>query len=128
MRKSKQLGIWMDHSIAHLMDFNLDAITQTVIQAEYTHLEKTEDMTRSEQSMHTKEKQHLTAFFNKIGNIVLNYNSVILFGPTSAKAELYNHLKDDRRFSNIKIILKDADKMTENQQSAYVREYFTKQL
>ena len=58
---------------------------------------------------------------------VKNYDEVILFGPTDAKVELFNILKADQHFDKIKIDIKQADKMTENQQHAFVKDHFSKQ-
>jgi hypothetical protein len=43
----------------------------------------------------------------------------------SAKTELLNLLKADHLFEKIKIETKDADKMTQNEQHAFVREHFS---
>jgi hypothetical protein len=56
----------------------------------------------------------------------VNYENVLLFGPTNAKVELFNILRADLAFSNIKIEVKDADKMTDNQQRAFVKDYFAR--
>jgi len=53
-----------------------------------------------------------------------DYDEVLLFGPTNAKNELVNILKVDHHFDEIKIEVKPADKMTENQQLAFVKEHF----
>jgi len=53
-------------------------------------------------------------------------DSVFLFGPTDAKVELFNILEADHRFAKIKIEVKHADKMTENQQHAFVKKFFSK--
>ena len=55
-----------------------------------------------------------------------NFDEVVLFGPTNAKAELLNVLKADHRFENIKIEVQQADKMSDKQQQAFVKEYFSK--
>jgi hypothetical protein len=34
MKTTKQLGIWMDHSIAHLMELNQDKIITSTIEAQ----------------------------------------------------------------------------------------------
>lgn len=57
--------------------------------------------------------------------MIKNYNKVILFGPTDAKTELLNTLKGDHHFSKIEREAKQADKMTENQQYTFVKEYFS---
>ena len=78
--------------------------------------------------MHNKEQREQHDYYKKLGEVIKNYNDVILFGPTSAKTELYNILKEDHRFENIKIETQKTDNMTENQQHAFVREHFSKQF
>ena len=49
---------------------------------------------------------------------------MLLFGPTTAKDELHNLLKADHNFEKIKIDVKQSDKMSDNQQQAFVNEHF----
>ena len=78
--------------------------------------------------MHNKEQHEEADYYKELGEIIRNYNDVVLFGPTEAKVELYNFLRKDHRFADIVIEIKPADKMTENQQHAFVREYFFKTI
>ncbi len=128
MTTAKKIGIWMDHSHAHIMEFTMDPIKTTVVSSDFTHPDKENTLERSESQMHHKE-QHLNAeYYKKIGEIIRRYEVVILFGPTSAKVELYNTLKANHLFSKIKIQVEQTDKMTENQQHAFVKHYFSKHL
>ena len=122
----KNLGIWMDHSTAHLMEFTTDPIETTTISSKFTHTEKVETAGKSEHVMHNKEQHEQSAFYKKLGDEIRNYGEVLLFGPTNAKSELLNLLKADHRFEDIKIEVKQTDKLTENQQHAFVKEYFSK--
>ncbi len=124
MTTSKNLGIWMDHSSAHLMEFTTDPIEANISLSRITHEEKEFSLDKGENLMHNKEKHQQTAFYNKLIDVIKNYEGVILFGPTDAKVTLFHILKGDHRFANIKIEVKPADKMTENQQHAFVREHF----
>ena len=126
MTTAKNLGIWMDHSSAHLMEFTTDPIETKTIESKFTHQVKLESLNRSEHIMHNKEQHQQSEYYKKLGEIIKNYEGVILFGPTEAKVELFNILKTDHHFKKIKIEVKQADKMTENQQHAFVREYFSK--
>jgi hypothetical protein len=74
MKSTKHLGIWMDHSIAHLMELTNDKIITNIIES---------------QSKLQGEEQHL---------------------------------KKDKSLMHIEA--KSADKMTENQEHTFVREYF----
>jgi len=126
MAKAKDLGIWMDHSNANLMEFTTDPIQTTTINCQFTHEQKETSLGKNESLMHNKEQHRQSEFYKKIGEVIRNYEWVVLFGPTNAKVELYNILKDDQRFAKIRIEMKSADKMTENQQHAFVKKYFSK--
>lgn len=125
MVTEKQLGIWMDHSNAHLMEFKGGSEKEVAV-SKFTHQEKEHSLGKSENVMHNKEQHQQSDYYKKLGEVIKDYKEVILFGPTDAKVELYNILKADNRFSNIKIEVKQADKMTENQEHAFVKEYFSK--
>ncbi|MFD2865513.1 hypothetical protein ACFSYC_12500 [Mucilaginibacter antarcticus] len=128
MTTAKSLGIWMDHQNAHIMEFTTDPIATTSVESKFTHQEKEQTLGRSENLMHNKEQHEEADYYKELGEIIKNYNDVILFGPTDAKVELLNILRKDHRFANIVIEVQSADKMTENQQHAFVREYFSKRL
>ncbi|MEO8173232.1 MAG: hypothetical protein ABI581_09125 [Sediminibacterium sp.] len=124
MTPKKNLGIWMDHASAHLTDITPGPAETNIIESEFTHEVKSDTLGNSEHVMHNKEQQQQSAFYKRLGDTIKNYDDVILFGPTDAKTELLNLLRADHHFDNIKIEVKQTDKMTENQQHAFVREHF----
>ncbi|WP_214070147.1 hypothetical protein [Mucilaginibacter sp. dw_454] len=128
MKNTKDLGIWMDHQTAHLMEFTTDPIQTTTIDSEFTHEEKEQTLSRSENLMHNKEQHEQAAYYKELGELIRGYDEVILFGPTDAKVELFNFLRKDHRFSAIQIEIEQADKMTVNQQHAFVKAHFSKKL
>lgn len=83
-------------------------------------------MGKSEKLMHNKEQHEQSEYYKKLGETIISYDEVILFGPTDAKIELFNVLRADQRFAKIKIEIKQTDKMTENQEHAFVREHFSR--
>lgn len=116
----------MDHSSAHLMEFTTDPIETKTIASKFTHEEKEHSLDKSEHLMHNKEQHQQSEYYKKLGEAIKNYEEVILFGPTDAKVELFNILRADHRFEKTKIEIKQTDKMTENQQHAFVREHFSR--
>ena len=60
----------------------------------------------------------------KLREELLNYENVLLFGATNAKTELSNILKTDNKFANIEMIIKNTDKLTANEQIAFVNDCF----
>ena len=124
MDNAKYLGIWMDHSVAYMMGLSTDPIETKIIKTKSTYDEHSTG--RGENQMHNKEQNVQAGFYKELSEYIIGYDKVILFGPTNAKVELLNILKADHHFDKIKIEVEQTDKMTENQQHAFVREYFTK--
>lgn len=125
METQKNLGIWMDHSTAHLIDLNEQKKNHS-INSKFDFTVQEEALNRSEKTMHNKRQQLHEAYYKEIGNEILKYDQVLLFGPTNAKTELHNFLKEDSHFKNIRIEEKSADKMTNNEQDAFVKSHFEK--
>ena len=126
MTTAKKLGIWIDHASAHLIEYTSDTNETKIIESGFTYQDKMDTLNRSEHVMHNKEQHQQSEYYKKLGELIRNYDDVILFGPTDAKAELFNMLRADHRFTNINIEMKQTGKMTENQQHVFVREYFSK--
>ena len=124
MKKSEKLGIWMDHSNAHIINVLTDTIEKNTISSKFTHQEKEHSLSKSESLMHHKEQHQQHEYYKEIGDVIKNFNEVVVFGPTDAKVELVNFLKQDHHFDNIKIIVKNSDKMTEHQEFAFVKAHF----
>ncbi|MBC7845145.1 MAG: hypothetical protein H7Y10_01475 [Flavobacterium sp.] len=126
MKTVKKLGVWMDHSIAYLIEFTSDSFKSITIESEFSRQDKIEALAKSESLMHNKEKQHLSSYYKKLAEVIKDYNEVVLFGPTDAKVELFAVLSQAGEFGKIKIEIKNTDKMTENQKTAFVKDYFSK--
>jgi hypothetical protein len=124
MKTEKKLGIWMDHSIAHIITFTNNWKELKTIESNFSHQDKVDSLVKSESLMHNKEQQLETEFYKKLETIILDYNTVLLFGATNAKKELFNKIQKDHRFANIKIEVKEADKMNEMEQINFVSDYF----
>jgi hypothetical protein len=126
MTNGNKLGIWMDHSTAHLIEFTNGVPKRKTLTSAFTHETKEASLHKGEHVMHVKEQGLLADYYRTLAEAIKNYQTVLLFGPTDAKQELFNSIKGDNRFENVKIELMPADKMTENQQHAFVQDYFSK--
>ena len=126
MKTVKMLGIWMDHASANVIEFIKSPVGKGSIASGFTHEEKENSLSNSEHIMHNKDQQEHSAYYKSIGDVIQNYEDIILFGPTDAKVELLNILKKDHHFDKIKITTQSTDKMSENQQQAFVADYFSK--
>jgi hypothetical protein len=126
IKPTQYLGIWMDHSSAHLMEYTRDSKQAETVESTFTYHDKEETLNRSESAMHNKEQQKQRLYYKELGEFIEKYDQVVLFGPAEAKAELFTILRGNHRFDKINIGMEEADKMTEYQQHAFVRAYFAK--
>ena len=125
METGKKLGIWMDHASAHLIEYTKGATQEKIISSNFSHDDKEAALDRSEHIMHNKEQGKQQAYYKEIGEAIKGYSEVILFGPTDARLELFNTLKTNHHFENIKIEVQSADKMNASGQHSFVKEYFS---
>lgn len=128
MSTEKRAGIWMDHVNAHLIEFTTAEMDKKQPAPEPAAQEKEEHVSKSENLIHNKEHDHPAEYYKMIGEEIKKYDHVLLFGPTNAKAELMNTFKGDHHFDKIQIQAEQTDKLTENQQHAFVKDYFSKTL
>lgn len=126
MKSTKQLGIWMDHSTAHLVKISNGTIETNTIESQPEVQADADEQIVYKDESHSlnKEKRQLSTYYKELGNQILENDEVVLFGPTEAKSELVNLLKENHLFDKIKIEVKPADKMTEVQRNTFVKEYF----
>ncbi len=122
MESIKQLGIWMDHSTAHLFELSDNGVVTNTIELSPAVPEQKEEL--DESLMNNKEQNQLTDYFLNLSKVIKEYNEVLLFGPSSAKTELFNKLKEDIQFDQIKIDVQPGEIMTDNEQEAFVKRHF----
>jgi len=116
----------LDHSSASYFDASSPSEGWST-QSKFTHEVKEEAIHKGENHMHTKQQQLQEAYYKEIGQEILKYDHVLLFGPTDAKSELYNYLQKDHHFKDIKFDIESSDKMTDNEKQALVRDHFSPQ-
>ena len=115
----------MDYSSAHLILIVGDTLTSAIIESAFTKDVKLDSLDKGETTMHNTKQQDQAKYYKKITSIIKDHEYVLLFGAGHAKTELLNLIKEDRHFDHIKIELRSTDKMTNNQEYAFVRHYFS---
>ena len=118
----------MDHSSAHLIEFSMDSKESETLTSNFTHEQKEKTLGKNENLMHNKEQHQQAEYYKNLAESIKGYDEVVIFGPTDAKTEFHNMLKKDHHFDKIIIEVQDAGKLTENQQQAFVRDYFSKKI
>jgi hypothetical protein len=124
METNKKIAVYMDHFTAVIIEYTNSAEAIKTIKSEFNHFEKEKILQKGESHMHNKEQNLQQEFYSKLRQELLNYDTILLFGATNAKTELLNILQTDTKFLNVEILLKNTDKLTENQQIAFVNDCF----
>ncbi len=125
MQNSKKLAVYLDHSQAILFDFSISAIEFKTIDSDFNFQDKKDIFQKGESHLHNKEQHLQHKYYENIGSAILDFEEVLLFGPTDAKTELFNYLTEIKKFGNIRIKVKTSDKLSENQQLAFINNYFS---
>lgn len=124
METTTKIAVYMNHFLANLIHFSNKAKQIKIIKSGFNQFEKQKILQKGESHLHNKEQDLQIKFYNEIGNNCLNHSRLLLFGPTTAKTELQTILSNNNRFSEVEITIKNTDKLTPNEQIAFVNNYF----
>lgn len=125
MKSAKQLGIWMNHSTANIMELSNGTVVSKTMESTSIFPEQMENLRLDENLMYKNEQKQHTDFYKKLSYVINDFDEVLLFGPTEAKTELFNLLKNNLRFEKTSISVQPEDNMTDNQQQAFVKDFFS---
>ncbi len=133
---AKKIGVWLDHSKAHFIDISKGpAGIETAYSAQESEVRfKGEHgdgtklshnrATNNENHKHNREREIMDEYYKMIADRLKGYDSILLFGPTTAKDELYNKLTTDKQFDLKEIFVEPADRLSEKQMIARVKKLF----
>ena len=85
MKATRQLGIWMDHSMAYLMELSNGTIVSNTVESKPELQGDEQIVYKDESHMLKKMQRQLSAYYKKLSDVILDYEEVVLFGPTEAK-------------------------------------------
>ena len=77
--------------------------------------------------MEDRIKRHLKKYYQNIIQRIEDSDRLYIFGPGEAKIELRKEIEKKKAFASKKLQVETADKMTEKQIAARVREFFARQ-
>jgi len=124
MKAKRKVGIWLDHATARVIEYNTQEIKAITIKSDLLGLDNQDSSQHSESLLHHKENKKLKAFYKAIIAIVENYDEILLFGPTTAKTELLNLIREEHKYDHLKIENKSAEKMTPPEEHDFVVNHF----
>lgn len=136
----QKAGIWMDQQHAFLIGyfpnkpFAVEEI-ESAIEGKVRFEGETSDKTRfmnshggssnNENKKNNIEENQLRKYFKLLEEKVSGVEDLLLMGPGITKGQFFKQLRDNKKFNDMKILLKDADKMTFNQLLTIIKEHFS---
>lgn len=124
---AKNIGSWMNHSIAYIMEFTAGLITTITVQSKSSEAIIKLGTVTNESLSFFKERHIQAEYYKKLEESIKDCKEVILFGPTYAKVKLYNTLRTDKRFAKKKIGVTQAEDMTKAEKQEFVSNHFSKE-
>lgn len=119
-------GLWIDHRKAIIVFLKGDEEEIKQIKSDF---EKSHDSggssIRADDQVQNETTEHLNKYYDEVISALQNTEAVLILGPGEAKGELKKRLEKSNHNAP-EIEVETADKMTENQLVAKVREHFLK--
>ena len=121
------VGLWIDHRMAVIVSFRdgVEEIKQ-IISGMEKHVRfsgRGQDVSGEDQS-DKKFTGHLHQYYDKVISSIRDADSILILGPGEAKGEIKTRMESEALGGHI-IGIETADKMTDRQIAAKVREYFS---
>lgn len=70
-------------------------------------------------------QNQLKVYFHELEKKLLNKEELLLMGPGVTKTHFFHHLRENKHYDKLKIEVVDADKMSEKQLLAKVKQKFS---
>lgn len=126
MIDEKRLGIWVTHAFINLIGFTVDPIKAMTKEALVINPDKVRVFDNSKNTPQNKEKVTTSHYNKKICDNIKEHGEVLIFGDIEAHKLLVAILRIDKEYKHVKIGVEQTENMTEKQQHAFVREYFSR--
>lgn len=123
MENANYIGIYLNHFTAQIIDYSEMARVVTVIRLDF-NTDDEDKVLRGENHLFDKRNELHNEFYSELSHALLQCDQLIIFGPTTAKNELFNRLSNDNRFTNLEITIKNTDELTSEEQLEFINNCF----
>ena len=123
----KEIGLWIDHRKAVIVIISDEGEeVKEITSGMEKHVRFSGGDSEESSSEDVRDRQfenHLNSFYDAVIAVIRDGDSIQIFGPGEAKGELEKRLESKDRGGRI-VRVETADKMTDGQIAAKVREHF----
>jgi hypothetical protein len=139
----RQIALRLDHASSDLFAFNNgNAVKVEQIESPYVRIKREDGQgndharfgsdphftSSNENRKNNTLQNELESYFKLMESKLSESDEILLFGSSKAKEKLFNRLSKNKHFQSKIITVKSVDKMTERQELAYVREFYSGQV
>ena len=136
----KKIGLWMDQSHALFLGYNKEEATlledfpsrivfRSRIDGEGSDTTllgpSPGPASNNEKKKNNILSNQLNAYFHQLEKKLMDKEELLLMGPGVTKTHFFHHLQANKHFGKLKIEVIDADKMSEKQLLAKVKQKFS---
>ncbi|MGD0036832.1 MAG: hypothetical protein ABSC53_06025 [Bacteroidota bacterium] len=124
----KKVGLWIDHKKAVIFSLADEGAEIKRISSELKNNVRFSGGVQKESAEKHRDKRlsgHLINYYNEVVNYICDAESILIFGPGEAKDELKKRLESRKLYQKV-VGFEIADKMTDNEIVAKVRQCFLK--
>ena len=125
-----EVGLWIDHRAATIVTLTGEAEDVKHIASgmeKHVRFSGDAEKSTSEDNRDRRFTNHLKLFFEEVINAIRAADSILIIGPGEAKGELAKRLETENLGGRV-IGVETADKLTDPQIAARVRERFTNRI
>ena len=124
MKKDLKLAIYMDEDSAKIFEFEFKPMFLTTINIGSIQLDHQQVLPKVGKEPKSKVQQMFDSFSKNLGEIILNYDLILMFGPSINKTDVLAVLQQDKRFCDIKFQIQNTTILNEIQQIAVINTIF----
>ena len=119
-------GVWIDHKKAVIVSSSEGHVTTQTVESDVAAHPRYAGHQDGggEKKYEERHRQHLEQFYDDVINHLGTPEGLLIFGPGEAKLELKERLGRSRAHSQPVVEIETADKLTDGQIAAKVREHF----
>ncbi len=130
-----RLGIWLDCEKAFVISVSEDDYRTEWVHSNVENRVRYDGETKSSSRLGgmfvnpsrkrmERRKHQLREYFASLTPKIRGSEAILLFGPADTAKHLFKEIRQMKGFRDIPVRVEKADKMTENQMIARVREYY----
>ena len=130
----REAGVWIDHRQGVIVTFSGQTeVTKRIVSNMEKHVRysgathpKDETESHNDAAEDIRDRRfdnHLSTFYDEVIAGLRDADSILILGPGAAKVELQTRLEDQEPSGRI-VGIEAADKMTDGQIAAQVRQYY----